>query len=308
MVWPAQKVQATPLHGLFEPSTSVEALSMVPISNINDPSFKFQAVVLKSWMWQCGNFQPPFLRTRKPCVAFISDGEEDTFIKVLCRKAGWKMCRAKIVAYAMAAGFNYAEALSLFAFLLQLIQDVLGIDEEAALEILYVRVAMEEDRETIMEECLLEFDDILDVVDHQDLGRYQEQKTHSRNERAERAAFRHEYFKTKRAQRQRKDGVAKGKGKGKEPAPPPKKKLKIDAHTTQKQAKEWTPKGSSIWVAKSGRWCGHCPPNKRVSAKFSDHKNSEEASRACLRKLWTQACLRDGMTHDEIPFDGVFVK
>lgn len=307
MSWPCDEAAVGAFTEL-KPHLQLPDPDLVTIDDLTIEAISVCTVQIKSWVWQCTSFPAIELRIRDPSLCLIVDGPVESFIRVGCRMAFWKMSRAEVDRHAKQHGYHYPSTLSLFGLIFRLSQEVMGGGVDEALDSLYVRVAEGEDLETELETALLELDDVLDVVDHMDLGRYKEQKTSGESTRNERAGFRHEYYVAARAHRQASSGTGRKRGSSSSHAASSgsKKLVKIDAHTTQRHAKAYIPSKSSIWLSASGRWCGHLKPHKRISARFEDHSSSSQALRCVVQKLWRQACLRDGLKLSEIPFSGIF--
>ena len=66
----------------------------------------------------------------------------------------------------------------------------------------------------------------------------------------------------------------------------------------QKDAAALCPEGGQIWCGLVlGEWKGHCPPNSRISSRWSLSSN-ELAMKEVVQKLWKQALTKAGLPYD----------
>ena len=72
---------------------------------------------------------------------------------------------------------------------------------------------------------------------------------------------------------------------------------------SQATAKQFLPDGASVWRGVSRcEWCGHCPPHKRIHAKWSQY-GEEGAMLNVLKRLRLQHCESRGLQFgDACPF------
>ena len=67
------------------------------------------------------------------------------------------------------------------------------------------------------------------------------------------------------------------------------------SQASQNNAKQFLPEGGSIRRGlTTGQWCGHLPPFRRVSRKWSE-RGEEGALKEVLRRLWKQTIVGRGL-------------
>ena len=89
------------------------------------------------------------------------------------------------------------------------------------------------------------------------------------------------------------------------PAVPARKVM--PAHMTQKEAKRMLPGPvTTLWLSAKGAWCGHHPPNARISCPFNKAGSSEAALLDVVARLWKSYLESKGLGAEHCPYDNLF--
>lgn len=146
----------------------------------------------------------------------------------------------------------------------------------------------------------MEADEALEVVEKMDCTAINEEKQKAAQRVVDRAELRTAYVARARCVHAA-DQKAKKKRGGK-----PAKPLVFPHTLEQHEAKRYASEGGSLWRSNTrGEWCGHFPPNKRISEPYVKHGSADAALRACLRTLWSQWLRMHGRETSDCPVVGI---
>ena len=136
------------------------------------------------------------------------------------------------------------------------------------------------------DEAVLEIDEAIACLDNGDQIKVQDEISNQKAKESHRDEFREQYRVKRIDVRTR---LA-------EPflVVPDKRRLPCDI--PHSELKRYAPVGCGVWRSLQegrGGFCGHVPPFRRWTEKFSEHPDQQSCKIATLRKLWKQRCEID---------------
>lgn len=296
LLWPCEVVEVPDCsQKVVSLKTDLHRPILRPITNFAEGS-RAASVQWRSWLWQVRNL-PNRANSFKPGIRMFLSGSEDTIARVACRAAWWNLPRSSLVLFARALGLDVASSATLFDLLWALIESQLQLTPEETLSLCHLRVARENDDEEISS-ALLQVDEAVAVMDRNDIDRVKQAQKAASTKEENKAAFRRAFM----AKAQDIESVRVAKARKRQAPGRAQNRIPIPHHITQAQAKRLLPPHTSLWrdVQRSG-WCGHNPPNSRVSEAFDKHGgSSDEALKALLRRLWRQHAESKGKEPEEL--------
>ena len=168
-------------------------------------------------------------------------------------------------------GIHVPAGTKLFGVLFIVIKGHLKLEDKRVLEIIYKWRVCDLKPDEEISQALLDIDEAAQVLERVDIEKLSSGKKEVVAKTAEWRGFQDDYIAKAREVTGAKPAVAK---------------LLVPAHITQPLAKTMLPGGpkvTSIWLGKRGEWCGHCPPNGRITCTFAKHGSSEAHSRCASR-------------------------
>jgi hypothetical protein len=278
----------------FEPNLNSEPFFTSIL--VLDDSDKACSVQAHSWAWQFRKI-PAFRKGRAPAIRIFRDGIVESVMGVACRNAFWLLPRSVIVEYATYFKIAVPAGSSLFEVLCCVIGSYLDLNEVEALRYVHMRMVSLA-RSTRFSTELLEIDEALEVLDHNDIHAVTERQKTALETLASKNAFINEYV------------LAKSKHAGGEPPPSVGKKwpAAVPLVFPQADVKKYAPPGASVWRGNiRAEWCGHAKPCSRILEKLSNHGNDERATiLAMLRRLWVEYNRKEGKPLNSCPIEHLF--
>lgn len=258
----------------------------------------------RSWLWQT-RYCPEWARTDRPAVRPFLDLEEDaSLLKVACLNAFWGLGRTTILKFAKVEGIVPPEGSDLFNVLWFVLMAGLEVSEEQVLAKIHRRLVQHDALDEV-NAVLLDLDDCSDVLERTDVDAVKKEKQAVQRREASGDDFEKQYLAKARAVYPAPKGKPKAKPKAKAGAAPP--AMTFTFETSQAEAKLLLPADASIWRDRTrGGWCGHLPPNPRISAMFSDFPSQGHALQHLLRTLWEQHFRKFGLTKASCPVTGLW--
>ena len=258
----------------------------------------------RSWLWQTRHCAA-WVRTDVPSIrAFLVCDQDLDVFTLLCWNAFFMIGRVSILKYAKTVGIVPPEGSDLFNVLWFVLLAHLKISEERVLSIIHRRVVQTCSIDEVSA-TLLDMDDCADVLEKTDVDEIKKQQQSTLRHEASNEDFEKQYLATTRVVHPQPEAKPKAKAKARAGAGPA--ALIFSFETTQPQAKLLLPPDSSIWRARTrGGWCGHLPPNGRVSSMFSDFPTQGHALQNMLQTLWRQHCRKFGRSIDTCPVANLF--
>jgi hypothetical protein len=221
----------------------------------------------------------------------------DTLLRLACKAAFWELPRTVLATVASSLRLAIPSGATLFELLWALVETQIGGEPDAILAICHRRLTRENRQKQTMD-ALMEVDEAVEVMDKYDVKRVKDSQHHAETVAASRKDFRDGFFakaNSLRSSAKKKARVAK--------------RVVLPHHIAQGDAKRFTAPATFVWrdITRGG-WCGHCPPNSRVSESFDKHGGSSDlALKALLRTLWTQHAEKSGQKPEEVcNIDGIF--
>jgi hypothetical protein len=218
--------------------------------------------------------------------AFVS-GQPDSLLRLAARHAFWQFRMPFLVRLSGELRLDMGAYSGLCGLLVNLIKSVLEITEAEAIEIVSLRLAIN-DVSAAFATQLLQLDEAIDCMDTNDAKKVHQEQETANDENVHRSTFVREYH----IHRRRINDAAMAKSN---PGPKAKAKsqprvtLVFDGAITQVAAKEFIPPGASIWKNRrkgTGGWCGHMAPRARISEPYDG--NEGKSLRLILHRLWQQ--------------------
>jgi hypothetical protein len=242
----------------------------------------------RSWFWQHLVNHPH--KSRRLMLA--ERGPARPLVDLACQSAFWNLSKSFIVKVALDCGIVVDPGLSLFDTLCFVVRTRLGLDEEATLNIVGLRMQTH-NLNNRYSKALYECDAALEVMERDDREKYHSQQDEQRRHDADRAEFAHTFVqsrvaiaKAKAAPKAKAAGKAKAKAKAAPPAPPdPAWPTVIDFEA----AKLLTPVGATVWRGHIRKeWCGHHEISgaTRVQAPWACAGGEWAALKSVLQRLW----------------------
>jgi len=229
-------------------------------------------------------------------------------IKVVASKAGWwTMSKTVLAKYCKELGAAPDDAASLFSTLLALIGTCMPLaGDDAVMGYIRTRLGNEQDQLSYADE-LFEIDEAVGFLDQHDKKLVTQEKNSVRIKESSYNDLRKSFTERAQALREQAAGAVLVRGKAKK-----KKESAADARPpfnfsiSHREAKRHIPPGCSIWRGfTQHRWCGHCPPNKRISNPFGAGADEGEAMFSCIRRLWVEHLELHGLDKSACPYAGL---
>ena len=133
-------------------------------------------------------------------------------------------------------------------------------------------------------EALLEIDEAVEVLDPMGHPKFKKEKAAAEASVEDVLQYQNEF-----------DELARTMAHPPKPAKrKPLPKLPIGPPTAE--VNKFKPPATSVWRGEGdgGKWCGHCPPFRRISVRWSDH-GEEQARWSVVAKLWRQHLRKNGL-------------
>jgi len=247
----------------------------------------------------------------------IAIGELAALVQIAARQACWHLGASTLYMLAKASDIEMPAGMSLFDAVCQLVQQVLGASDVETLEVVAARLAASNEE---WSNELLELDEAIDLLDHDDKADCKQQQAtvkatceRSRQLEAAWAARRAAHAKAAAAAAgPRKEAKARGKkGAAKAaacaPVPPALAPRDVPPGALdQAQLRGLTPPGGFIWRnGENFGFSAHYKPWPRVSFSCNAY-DPRQAAILCLRHLWERWCAAEGKSLSEAPARGLF--
>jgi hypothetical protein len=250
------------------------------------------SIKLRSWAWQW--LHVPIMRKGKPAaIRAFRDGPIEGVLNIACRNAFWLSCRATVVRFADEAHVGVPSGSSLFEVLFLVITSVLKCSSEVAMDYIHKRIGSMRDN-TMFSKELLNIDDAIQCLDHNDLQACIECQKQAVQLLEERSTFIEHYSERKREIVAAAGAAGGGAGGGaahggkKYPAVMP---LTFE----QKDVKLFLPPVASCWRGnKRQEWWGHFKPNPRVVKNVRDYEDEDQTIKAMLQAMWMHYNEKEG--------------
>ena len=262
LVWPVTVTRGKLLRGNYEVIEPIRGLLRPRLMAITTfagmEGFTF---TWRSWAWQAQRLRGPKMR---PAVRAIRDPADEPLLpipRLLAKNAWFMLAKTDVEDICQDQGVELEDSSTLFSVLLCATKNVLGISEQAALEILRIRFSrLPSNRE--VDADLMQVDEAAACLDQQDRAEFKRAQQEQADQQLERAALsrafrshREQLANKGRGNKKLKLGVAGYKGPRK--LPPGVEAL------SQKDLKLLVPPGGYIWVSRNiSAWCSHFPPQR----------------------------------------------
>ncbi len=284
LLWPVEKRILEGGVVNFHLLTEVSEPKLRPLYTLGEGTLA-ASVKWRSPVWQFRHCLAT--RALPPAVRLFQDGPADKLENIASRAAWWNLPRSTLAHFAKDLGIATESAPSEFDLVWALAEGTLKTTHAQTLDICHRRVARGNDNEAVMD-AILEVDEAVQVLDRHDFERVKDAKKHTEYVRANVTEFKSHY--STKASKVAADGPKAKRAKALL------KKFVLPHHISQADAKRFLPPATSVWrdLARGG-WCGHCPPNSRLSESFDKHAgSSDDAFRALLVRLWIQNAEKVG--------------
>ena len=278
------------------------------LCTIDQDKVKAVSIEWHSWLWQLSHMGGQCHGVAPAVGPFLLVDSWEPIHKMASRAAWWSLGRSFLEDIAAHLGIAVAPGSTLLQLLVAMVQWSLMTSDEETMNIVYRRLATEKSR-TTHSRTLVEADDA-----HCVMVRYDQQKLRDRQDSIQKELEVIESFSKENTTRRQafRAGVAaagnKKGARGKQQVPA---KVVIPHHCAQADAKLLVPPNTSIWRSLvRSKWSGHCKDHKRVTEPFLRHNgSSQDALKACLRALWIQHSLKEGIVLPAgCPVEGLFVE
>ena len=309
LAWPCRAVTVG-AHTRFD----LEVLDEPFLFSLTEALEKYSgwAVVWRSPLWQHrevpiggGKLDPP----RRIALFGSSKGKMSIF-RVACLAAFWSLSRTVIVELATDQGIECDKSWNLFETIFHVVKAEFKLaDDDEVLDIVGHRLTANSVREKFSA-GLLEIDEAMACLDLDDHASVKAEQRSTKSMLEEHHEVLHTYSEKRRQVREKKAvEVDKGKPKkGRAKAAPVPPRPKWPSHVEQSQAKTFIPPGAFIWRGLTKRvWCGHYPPDRRVSAPWDGPGGEQEAVRSVVARLWRSHISHCGLSEDAAPL-GLFAQ
>lgn len=307
LVWPARRVDLPSGETFFE---LVQNLLEPRIVAITDLNFDACLIEWKSWAWQVKRV-PSIKEGFQPALRAFAQGAIADIKQVASAAGWWTMSRTTLVRFCKELGVRVDDGATLFGVLLNLVEHCRpDIGEEEHLALVRTRLGHERAQLTYADE-LFEIQEAVEFLDTHDKKLVSAEKAATRHKECSyndlRAALNERVKQVRDRAAAKAKAVAnaapQGAGRRRAHAKSAPARPRFNFSISHAEAAEHLPQGASIWRARTRmRWCGHCPPNRRISFGWAASGGEREAMIACIRRLWQQHLELTGQDASACPY------